>query len=135
MTGVFADTVYWVALVNRRDRLHAKAASMGARLGASRVITSEMVLAELLNGVSNDERLRLAAAGLVERVRAAGTVTIVPQTSEQFWAALERYKRSADKEWSLTDCASFLIMEERGIRAALTHDQHFVQAGFEALLR
>ena len=135
MTGVFADTVYWIALVNRRDRLHAKVAAMVARLETHRLITSEMVLTEFLNGVSDDEHLRFAAAGLVERVRAMGTVTIVSQTAEQFEAALQRYKRSSDKEWSLTDCASFLIMEERGIRAALTHDQHFVQAGFDALLR
>jgi predicted nucleic acid-binding protein len=31
----------------------------------------------------------------------------------------------ADKSWSLTDCASFLIMEEENLTAALTHDRHF----------
>jgi predicted nucleic acid-binding protein len=135
MIGVFADTVYWIALVNRSDQLHAKVAAMGAELQSLRVITSEMVLAEFLNGTSNDAYLRLAAARLVDRVRAMGTVTVVPQTAEQFAGALGLYKKADDKEWSLTDCASFLIMEQRGIRAALTHDHHFAQAGFEALLR
>jgi len=40
-----------------------------------------------------------------------------------------------DKGWSLTDCASFVIMEDEGLPAALTHDHHFEQAGFQALLR
>ena len=135
MIGVFADTVYWIALVNRRDRLHARVAAMVAALETLRVITSEMVLTEFLNSTSDDEHLRFAAAGLVERVRTMSTVTIVPQTAEQFEGALQRYKRSSDKEWSLTDCASFLIMEERGIKKALTHDRHFEQAGFETMLR
>jgi predicted nucleic acid-binding protein len=52
-----------------------------------------------------------------------------------FREAVERYNQRPDKSWGLTDCASFLIMEERGISEALTHDEHFVQAGFAALLR
>jgi predicted nucleic acid-binding protein len=48
---------------------------------------------------------------------------------------LELHSRRADKEWSLTDCISFFVMQERGIHQALAHDHHFEQAGFEALLR
>ena len=59
----------------------------------------------------------------------------MPQTSDQFERALSRYEERIDKDWSLTDCASFLIMEAEGMGAALTHDQHFAQAGFQALLR
>jgi len=62
-------------------------------------------------------------------------VTVMPQTSDQFERALSRYEERIDKDWSLTDCASFLIMEAEGMGAALTHDQHFAQAGFQALLR
>ena len=50
-------------------------------------------------------------------------------------AAVERYSQRIDQRWSVTDCASFLIMEERGITDALAHDRDFVQAGFRALLR
>jgi predicted nucleic acid-binding protein len=62
-------------------------------------------------------------------------VEVIPQTSLQFTQAFGEYRRMADKEWSLTDCASFEIMRERGLTEALAHDQHFVQAGFVALLR
>jgi uncharacterized protein len=48
---------------------------------------------------------------------------------------LRRYRQAADKSWSLTDCASFQAMEGEDIKAALTRDQHFAQAGFETLLR
>jgi uncharacterized protein len=71
----------------------------------------------------------------VQGFRRSDSVIVVPQTSEQFTKALERYEQSPDKNWSLTDCASFQIMETERISAALTHDHHFVQAGFEALLR
>lgn len=60
---------------------------------------------------------------------------IQPQTHEQFSMALGLYEQRADKKWSLTDCASFLAMQEEGITDALAHDDHFQQAGFTALLR
>jgi predicted nucleic acid-binding protein len=49
--------------------------------------------------------------------------------------APRRYLQAGDKRWSLTDCASFEVMEGERIEAALTYDQHFAQAGFESLLR
>ena len=71
----------------------------------------------------------------VEAIRANPNVEVVPQTSIQFREAFELYKRMADKEWSLTDCASFELMKARGISEALAHDRHFEQAGLVALLR
>jgi uncharacterized protein len=62
-------------------------------------------------------------------------VEVVAQTSIQFREALELFASRADKEWSLTDCASFNLMRERGVSEALAHDHHFEQAGFVALLR
>lgn len=53
MTELFADTSYWMALVNPRDNLHAKARSVSREFASARVITSEMVLTELLNGFSD----------------------------------------------------------------------------------
>ena len=48
---------------------------------------------------------------------------------------VDLYSDRTDKEWSLTDCLSFIIMEDRGLTDALTADRHFIQAGFRALLR
>jgi predicted nucleic acid-binding protein len=136
MKAVFADTSYWIALLYPPDHLHAKVNSMSREISTMRLVTSEMVLTELLNTFSNGSpTMRSIAVQAVEDAREGNAVIVLPQTSEQFTRALERYKRSADKNWSLTDCASFRIMESEHITAALTHDYHFVQAGFEALLR
>lgn len=135
MRQVFADTGYWIALVNPRDQIHAKAVSVTQQLSSARILTSEMVLAEVLNSFSDAGPLRHAVGSMVQRLRGNRDVIIVPQTSEQFESALRRYKQAGDKSWNLTDCASFQVMEAEQIQAALTHDQHFAQAGFEALLR
>jgi len=135
MRRVFADTSYWIALVNPRDQIHAKAVRVTQQISPVRILTSEMVLAEVLNSFSDGGPLRHAVGGMVQKLSSNWDVVIVPQTSEQFETALRRYKQAADKSWSLTDCASFQVMEAEQIQAALTHDQHFAQAGFETLLR
>jgi len=134
MKQIFADTSYWIGLVNPRDQIHRKVIKITQQLFSVRLLTTEMVLGELLNSFS-DSPFRRAVAGMVLKLRNDRNVRIVPQTSEQFESALQRYRQAADKSWSLTDCASFQVMEAEEMQAALTHDQHFAQAGFEALLR
>ena len=62
-------------------------------------------------------------------------VTIVPMGQELFDRGIELYGERLDKEWSITDCISFIVMREQGITDALTGDHHFEQAGFKALLK
>jgi uncharacterized protein len=136
MKRIFADTGYWIALFNPRDELHSRAVAAAQRYSEDQIVTTEMVLVEFLNGFSDrGPRLRAAAAKAVKTLRSNSNVALIRQTSDQFERALSRYEERIDKEWSLTDCASFLIMEAEGIGVALTHDQHFAQAGFQALLR
>jgi len=136
MKRIFADTSYWIALLNPRDELHARAVAAAQCYSDDLIVTSEMVLVEFLNGFSDrGPRLRAAALKVVKTLRNSPNVTVIPQVSDQFERALRRYEERIDKDWSLTDCASFLIMEAEEIGAALTHDQPFAQAGFQALLR
>jgi len=136
MKTVFADTAYHIAVLNPRDGLHEKAVSVSKELGPIRIITSEMVLTELLASFAGmGEQLRKAAAKYAESLLANPNVEVVPQTSMQFREALTGYEERRDKAWSLVDCASFQIMEERHLIEALTSDHHFVQASFAALLR
>ena len=58
---------------------------------------------------------------------------VVPATRETLDRALELFHKHADKEWTLTDCVSFVVMRERGVGSALTGDHHFEQAGFKVL--
>lgn len=136
MERVFADTSYWIALLNPRDDLHQKASSASRDFSSQQIVTSEMVLTEFLNSFSDyGPRLRQAAARAVASLQGTPQIVIFPQTSSLFDKALKRYQDMTDKSWSLTDCASFLIMEEERLTAALTHDRHFSQAGFQMLLR
>jgi predicted nucleic acid-binding protein len=133
---IFADTSYWVALVNPRDQLHRLAKEASVALSGGRIVTSEWVLTELLNSFAEGRAdLRTAASKVVASVTSSPDVVVVPQTSSGFKAAFNHFCERSDKGWSLTDCSSFVIMQQLDIRAALTHDKHFEQAGFNALMR
>ena len=135
MRHVFADTGYWIAVLDPRDELHHLAKQVSQNLGQCRLVTTEMVLAELLNFFADRPDRNNIAAAAVDAVMRDPNTEVVPQTSLQFRDAFARYKARPDKGWSLTDCASFLIMEQRVISEALAYDHHFEQAGFKALLR
>lgn len=141
MRAIFADTSFFVALLNPRDDLHQKAVSQQRALHPFHLVTTEMVLAELLNDFgARGEVLRQSAVSFVEEVRRASLdrparVTIIPQTAKQFASALSIYRERMDKTWSLTDCASYVVMEAKSLTETLTYDRHFEQMGFVALLR
>jgi len=136
MRQVFADTGYWVALLNPKDELHQKARDLSKQMDSLYIVTSEMVLAEVLNDFSKRGAFfRQAAIELIESLYNHTNVTVIQQSSSQFQEGLLLYKKRPDKEWSITDCVSFKIMEEYGITEALAYDKHFEQIGFIALLR
>jgi predicted nucleic acid-binding protein len=136
MKTVFADTGYWIALINRDDDLHEKANQITTTIMPAKIVTTEMIFAELLNAFSrHGERLRKAAVSLIDAVLKDPMVEVVPQTTQLFGDALILYRQRLDQAWSHTDCASFCIMRERNILEALAYDRHFEQSGFVALLR
>jgi uncharacterized protein len=134
MRVVFADTGYWIAIIHPRDGLHRIATNVSKRLGQASIVTSEMVLVEVLNMFSR-MRLRSVAAKAVNEITADPTIQVVPQTRRLFQDALKLYQSRDDKDWSFTDCASFVIMRQQKIMEALTDDRHFIQMGFQALLK
>ena len=62
-------------------------------------------------------------------------VEIVPADTHLFKRGVDLFEQRQDKEWSLTDCLSFVVMRDKGITEALTGDKHFEQAGFVAILK
>ena len=136
MSLVFADAGYWIALWDRRDSLHERARRVSVRRSADSLVTTWLVLVETLDHFADrGPAVRLMVARNVRELNAAAWLEIVQPSQSLLTAALERYAARADQRWSLTDCASFLIMEERGIAEALAYDRDFEQAGFAALLR
>ncbi len=136
MRTLFADSGYWIAFLHTGDQLHERARTLATDLGSAKIVTAQMALIEVLDHLAGrGEQLRSLAVQMVRNLEARAEVEIVPQTDAQFGAAVQRYADRPDQTWSLTDCASFLVMEERNITEALAYDRDFEQAGFTALLR
>ena len=133
MKRVFADTSYWVALSHPSDSLHNKAHQVSERLGSVAIVTSDMILVELLNHMSKVS-LRGLALQMVKGIKGNRNVEVVPQKRRQLEDATTFYSERLDKNWSVTDCASFQIMRKMEIHEVLTHDHNFEQAGFSILL-
>ncbi len=136
MNIVFADTGFWVAQLLPDDALHPIAREWSRTYAKkSTIVTSDLVLTEFLNFVSrfgtySREQAVMACQNLYD----AEEIMIVPAHRALIREAMEMYRDFSDKRWSFTDCSSFIIMRERKITDALTHDHHFVQAGFKRLL-
>ena len=136
MQTVFADTFYWIALLNPNDEAHARAATVSKDLISVRIVTTDEVLTEFLNYFA--ERgpfLRRAAVRLVERMHSDRNIQIVPQTREGFLSGYRLYRARPDKGYSLTDCISMEVMRREGLSDVLTNDAHFAQEGFACALR
>lgn len=130
----FADTSWFLAMIGTNDVHHLRAVSL-SRERRVPLVTTAWVIAELADGLSSPLPLRRVFAELLRTVQNDRTAVIVPADDALFHRGLALYHDRADKEWSLTDCISFVVMGDRGITDALTGDHHFEQAGFIALLR
>jgi predicted nucleic acid-binding protein len=136
MKRVFADTSYWIAVINRRDGLAGRAQEVRSRLGNARIVTTHEVLAELLNGFSEKHgaHLRSVAVAVVRAILDAPDVDVIGQSVESFLSGFGRYEDRPDKGYSLTDCVSMNAMDGERIHQVLTADRHFRQEGYDALL-
>lgn len=92
---------------------------------------TEVVLWEWLNALSDPDTRGTAAEGY-RRCHRDPRIEVVPPRADHLDAAVRLYEARQDKDWSLTDCLSFVVMEQRGLVLSLTTDHHFVQAGFQA---
>src|SRR5438309_1081071 len=132
MMEVFADSHYFIALLNRRDQFHAAAMEASKRYRAH-LVTTQSVLVELADAL-RDPSTRSPTEQFVRSVLNGSDVVVVADGDRWFRSGLDLYGKRPDKTWSLTDCISFAVMHVRGIREALTGDHHFEQAGFVPLL-
>lgn len=133
MSRAFADTYFYLALADPRDAGYARAQE-ASRTFRGTVVTTQWVLMEVGDALRTP-RDRPRFVKLLELLAVDPNVTVVPADATLFKRGVELFRRRLDKEWSLTDCTSFVVMEEQGIREALTVDLHFEQAGFVAILR
>jgi uncharacterized protein len=132
---LFLDASYLIALSVPADEHHDKAREFVQKLetSSSLLVTTQAVLFEVGDALCKP-RHRKAAVRLLEALASDPKVLIVPTDDVVYKRALELFQSRADKEWSLTDCLSFIVMEDHELTESLTTDEHFEQAGFVALL-
>ena len=135
MAVTFVDTVALIALVNGRDSLHESAIEIFSKLRKqnSSFVTSEFVLVEFANTLSASD-FRERASTFIQGLQTSEDFEIIESSSQLFSRGFELYRNRVDKDWSLVDCISFVIMNEQQITEAFTQDRHFEQAGFSKLL-
>ncbi len=136
MNLAFADTSYWIALINWNDDLHHVAIAASRGHGSRRLVTTDTVLIEVLNYFAEfGPAMREMAAGLVRDLLQDESLDVLALDRGMFLAGLDMYDRRRDKGYSFIDCHSMYIAAERRILDILTYDHHFEQEGFRALLR
>lgn len=131
MSRVFADTSFFLALLNPNDSVHQVAVKTFSSI--DQAVTSDWVVAELGNGLSSVGNRQLFVS-LLRRLRSHSSVEIIAANRQDLDEAIELFAHRPDKEWSLVDCTSFVLMTRMNIGDSLTSDRHFRQAGFNALL-
>ena len=130
---IFADSSAWYALSDERDADHDAASRFfqtSMRRETGRLATTDYVMDETLT-LLRARRGLPAAHQLASLVDSSPNVELVWVGEERYRQALELMMSYRDKEWSFTDCTSFVVMRELGIRDAFTFDANFAQAGFQ----
>jgi predicted nucleic acid-binding protein len=138
MADLFVDTSGWGNLVDRNEPFHRLAASTyrTAILQKRRVITTNYVLTEVVAMMTSPLRFpRPAVVKVIDSLKNSPFVHVVHVDSALDAEAWNLLRSRQDKEWSLIDCASFVLMNRLAIVEALTSDHHFEQAGFVRLLK
>ena len=136
MKKVFVDTAAWIALINIDDDFHEQAKQIKAQLRQDRygLVTSDFILLEVADGLAS-LALRHKTIQFINRLRNAQGLLTIQIDQELFNQGWQLYSQRLDKEWGLTDCISFTIMQQQKITVAFTSDKHFEQAGFTRLLK
>ncbi len=122
MKVVFADALYWIAIIRPQDSWQEAARQARDGLGNVILLTTDEVLSEFLNALSKGggPRLRQQAAKMVKAIMENPNVRVIPQTRDSFLKGLSLYEKRADKQYSLTDCTSMCVMRAERLEEALT---------------
>lgn len=130
--SLFVDTAGWMAMADAADPLHdATCRERDACLRDGGILVStDYVIDETLTLVRVRLGLR-AAADWWAQVDASSRIRWERIGAARAGKARDWFFEWTDKGFSFTDCTSFVVMKELGLRRALTTDRHFSQAGFE----
>lgn len=128
----FIDTSYLLALELANDQSHQAAQTHWKSLLSSlpALITTSYVLSETITYL-NSRSYHSRAIQVGSSLLSSRFVQFIHVDESLFYAGWNYFQQHQDKTYSLTDCISFMVMQQHNVRIGLTFDQHFVQAGFE----
>lgn len=138
MADIFADTSGWGNLIDESQQYHSQTAALyrNARRHGRKIITTNYVIAELVALLTSPLRLpRAVIIAFIESLKTSPYIEVIHVDNEMDNRAWSFLKSRSDKDWSLVDCSSFIVMQERSLLESLTTDHHFEQAGFIRLLK
>jgi len=134
--AVFADSAYWIAIINPHDQWHSLAMQAKKNLGDARLVTTDAVLTEFLTSFSAyGYHFRKLVVSAVRKIMNNPNINFIPQTRTLFLEGLERYDIQANTKYSLQDSMSMVIMRRESITEILTSDHDFEQEGFVILMK
>jgi predicted nucleic acid-binding protein len=133
MDHLFIDTSGWASSLCPQDEFYSAFSRFIRRMQKDgwKFTTSNYVIAELVPLLSS--RYHLPRKDIIKLVNTVKTYTeteIIYVDQALDGEAWEHLEARSDKNWSLVDASSFIIMERFGIGQAITTDHHFEQAGF-----
>jgi len=138
MSFLFIDTSGWGNLFDASQPYHSQATDfyLSAKVEEKKIITTNYIIIELVSLLTSPLRVpRNKIIQFISGIKLSPYLKIIHtdiSLDDQAWQFFQRHQ---DKDWSLVDCSSFVIMNRLNISEALTSDHHFEQAGFVRLLK
>lgn len=131
MNPVFLDTGFLLALELANDQNHQAALKQWRSLIKSLppLVTTSYVFVEVVT-YFNSRSHHAKAVEIGNMLLNSHSVRLVQVDEGLFMEGWQYFQKHQDKKYSLADCVSFVVMKRLKIEAALSFDQHFVQAGF-----
>jgi uncharacterized protein len=129
---IFVDTSAWLALVDAHDRNHSSAVRVARRVARGefgKQATTNYVLAESLTIIRRHLGTE-AAVKFASSLETSGEVRVFWIEPVHHREAVELMSKRPDKQWSMFDCTSFVVMRSLGMDSAFAYDDDFRQAGF-----
>ena len=132
---IFVDTSGLYSLIDRRDAHHVAARDIvvAALRGGRRLVVTDYVVCETVN-LANARGGSALGEKVLELIETSAGIRVEWIGPERFAATRLLFRKHADHRYSFTDCTSFIVMHELKLGQALTHDRHFIEAGFQALI-
>lgn len=134
MKPVFVDTGAWLAIAVSRDDMHQAAAAYAAHIAQRSLplLTTNYVLSEAYTRVRYDDghAKALAFDAIIQEMTRKRQLRIRWVNPAIHAAALEIFRKYADHDFSIADCASFVVAREKRVHEVFGFDRHFVTMGF-----